>query len=323
MVAATRRAVPDHLVAIARLVGVCLLYAIGLLIGTFIAIGGAVVAAPEIGLSQFTQFARSHLYGLAALIPAQLLAIGAVLLATRWIDRRPVVTLGLWREGAWQAWLRGAAIAAVMMCSIVLVWYTLVDGATWSVNPDPVRAGAAAILGLLFFLAQGPGEEILFRGYILQNVTLRWNLWWGVGVSTLLFAIFHGLNANFGLLPFINLLLFGVVTALYKAFVDGGRLWGVFAIHTVWNWLQQVVFGLENSGLRSEPSITIFHVEPNRGLPEWVWGGGFGPEGTAATTLALLLLLWRCVAALRSQGGADVVRAAEEREKGASIALAA
>jgi hypothetical protein len=99
------------------------------------------------------------------------------------------------------------------------------------------------------------------------------------------------MNPGFGVLPFINLVLFGAGTALYRLNVDDGRLWGVFAIHTCWNWLQQVVFGLPNSGITSAPENALFSVSPNTSLPEALWGGGFGPEGTLAATVVLLGLV--------------------------------
>ena len=85
--------------------------------------------------------------------------------------------------------------------------------------------------------------------------------------------------------------LFGLATALYKLRVDRNQLWGVFGIHTVWNWLQQVVFGLPNSGLASAPENVLFTVTPPTGLPPPLSGGGFGPEGTVAGSLVLLALI--------------------------------
>jgi hypothetical protein len=35
----------------------------------------------------------------------------------------------------------------------------------------------------------------------------------------------------------------------------------------------------------------LFSVTPNTSLPDPFWGGGFGPEGTFAATLALLALV--------------------------------
>src|SRR6202023_894484 len=97
--------------------------------------------------------------------------------------------------------------------------------------------------------------------------------------------------------------LFGVAAALYKARVDNNQLSGVFAIHTVWNWLQQVVFGLPNSGGASTPDNALFFVTPNSALPEPIWGGGFGPEGTLAASLVLLALI-----ALTLRRGARTLR---------------
>jgi membrane protease YdiL (CAAX protease family) len=195
-----------------------------------------------------------------------------------------------------------------MMGFIVLVWYTLVDGATWSTNADLGRATLALLAGLAAFLVQGPSEEILFRGYILQIVSARYSLAWGIGVSAVLFAALHVANASFGLVPLINLTLFGAATAAYKTLIDDDQLWGVFAIHSVWNWLQQDVFGLENSGLASPIANTLFHVEPNRELPGPIWGGGFGPEGTVAATLVLLALLVRVILHVRRDTSVRPVR---------------
>ena len=110
----------------------------------------------------------------------------------------------------------------------------------------------------------------------------------------------------------LNLLLFGLATALYKLRIDGGQLWGVFAIHTVWNWLQQVVFGLPNSGNASTAANTLSSVQPNVAVPDLVSGGGFGPEGTLAATLLLLGLI-AAVLRLSSGGGGRLARRSASR----------
>ena len=80
-------------------------------------------------------------------------------------------------------------------------------------------------------------------------------------------------------------------SALYKVRIDAGQLWGVFAIHTMWNWLQQVVFGLPNSGLKPTPNDALFSITPNAAFVDPIWGGGFGPEGTLGASLVLLALI--------------------------------
>jgi membrane protease YdiL (CAAX protease family) len=229
--------------------------------------------------------------GLLGLGLAEGAALGAVLLVWRFLDRRPLAQLGLRTLDATNRWLRGAGAATLMMGFVVLAWYTLLDGAVWALNPDPARAGAALVIGLLGYAIQGPAEELLFRGYVFENVREQWGLPWAIATSSVSFALLHAPNPAFGVLPFINLVLFGVAMALYKARLDAGQLWGVFGIHTVWNWLQQVVFGLPNSGVPTVRENTLFLVTPNTSLPEPIWGGGFGPEGSLGATLVLLALI--------------------------------
>jgi uncharacterized protein len=248
------------------------------------------ILAYAVGQTLVPDTARGS-FGLLGLGVAEAAALGAVLLIWRLVDRRPVRELGLDTAEAKQGWLRGALIATLMMSFVVLVGYTLIDGASWDGNPDPLRAFVVVVVGFAGFAIQGPAEELLFRGYILENVRDQWGVRWAVVVSSLSFALFHAPNPGFGLLPLINLVLFGAGTALYKLNVDQKQLWGVFAIHTVWNWLQQVVFGLPNSGIASTPDDALFSVTPNTSLPDALWGGGFGPEGTLAASLVLLALV--------------------------------
>jgi membrane protease YdiL (CAAX protease family) len=282
-------------VVVARVVGATLVYQAVLFSAEILLL--FVVGLPVVPGAAQAPFA---LVGLGA---AEGAAFAAVLLVWQLVDRRPVRQLGLTPEGAPRRWLRGAGAATVMMGFIVVAWYTLLGGAAWEVNRDPIRAIVVLAVGLLGFVAQGPAEEVLFRGYILENLAARWGLRWAVIVSSLGFGLLHAPNPNFGPVPFVNLVLFGVATALYKVRVDDGQLWGVFGIHTIWNWLQQVVFGLPNSGIGSAPNNSLFTITPNASLSDLIWGGGFGPEGTLGASLVLLALI-----------GATLRRPAKPRE---------
>jgi membrane protease YdiL (CAAX protease family) len=229
--------------------------------------------------------------GFVGLGVAEALAFGTVLVFWRFVDGRRVRDLGLDPRFATRQWPRGAGVALLMMGFIVLAGYTLLDGATWELNGDTLRAAAVLVGGLAGFVVQGPAEEVLFRGYVFENLREEWGLRWAVGLSALGFALWHALNPAFSPLALLNLFLFGVATALYKVRIDRGQLWGVFAIHTAWNWLQQVVFGLPNSGIASTADNALFTVTPNTSLPGPIWGGGFGPEGTLAASLVLAALI--------------------------------
>jgi uncharacterized protein len=267
---------------VARVIGALLVY--------LAVLSAAAVIVYLVGLVLVPGAAQGP-FALVGLGVAEGAAFGSVLLIWRLVDRRPVKQLGLDPTRAGRRWLQGAGVATLMMGFIVLAWFTLLDGASWDVNPDPIRAAVVLVGGLVGFVVQGPAEELLFRGYILENVRARWGLRWAVVVSSISFGVLHARNENFGPLPLVNLVLFGVATALYKTRFDDGQLWGVFGIHTVWNWLQQVVFGLPNSGIASVADNAVFTVSPNTSLPDPIWGGGFGPEGTLGATLVLLALI--------------------------------
>jgi CAAX protease family protein len=285
---------PAGLLTLARIVGACLAY--------LAVLDVTVLAAYGLGQTIVPDAARGT-FGLLGLGLAEAAALAVVLLLWIRVDRQRVTALGLEpRCQPWRRWLRGALIATLMMGFIVIVGYTLLDGAGWELNTDWLRAGLALLGGLLGFALQGPAEEVLFRGYVLQNVRQQWGVGAALIVSSVTFSLLHLSNPGYGVLPFINLVLFGLGTALYRVYVDADQLWGVFAIHTVWNWLQQVVFGLPNSGITSVADNTLIQVTPDAGLPGPLSGGGFGPEGTLFASLVLLVLIGGSLRARAARG---------------------
>ena len=225
-----------------------------------------------------------------------LVALAATAVMAR-VEHRSFVTYGLprMRDLFRRMFWRGAAWGLSMSSAIILLIFLGGGYRIHGLNHTGAELAKFASLWLVANLLIGLSEEVLFRGHLFENLRDQWGLTLATLVSSLAFALLHAANPAFGPLPFANLILFGVATALYKARVDNGQLWGVFAIHTLWNWLQQVVFGLPNSGMAGLPENALFTVSPNLGVPDAISGGGFGPEGTLATTLVLLALIAACL----------------------------
>jgi len=157
-----------------------------------------------------------------------------------------------------------------------------------TIESDPtVWSGFAAIPGVLIMLTgwliQGAAEETLTRGFLLQVFGTRFGAVWGIIVSSALFSSLHLLNDNINWIAMINLFLFGVFACIYA--ISEGGLWGVFAIHSFWNWAQGNVLGLEVSGSFIGGTTLINLKEVG---PDWLTGGLFGPEGGLAVTLVLI-----------------------------------
>lgn len=141
------------------------------------------------------------------------------------------------------------------------------------------------IMTLIFFVVQGASEEVLVRGYLLPPITKRYGVIVGIIISALFFSVLHLANPNFAVFAFINIALFGVLTAIYM--YKDMSIWSVFAIHSAWNWMLGPVLGIEVSGLNLFSEHTMFKF--NITGPDWLFGGNFGLEGGFLATLILTI----------------------------------
>jgi membrane protease YdiL (CAAX protease family) len=218
--------------------------------------------------------------------------IGFTLIWVRFVDRRPATSIGLRTRHPLREWLRGLLVGAgLMLLSVGLMAAlgTIESGGNSLDTLIPLLiADPLPVLGavgmLLLFLVQGPAEEVVFRGYLLPVLGARGSITLGVVLSSTLFGLLHALNPNFGVLPLVNIVLAGVVFALYGLVEEG--LWGVFGLHSAWNWVQGNVLGLPVSGIAFGPSLFGLHEAG----PDWLTGGSFGPEGSVVVTLLLVVV---------------------------------
>jgi membrane protease YdiL (CAAX protease family) len=213
-----------------------------------------------------------------------------ILLIWAWIalwEKRPFWSLGLERQSWFGRFLRGGLIGIVLyslsLGLAAALGYVVLE------HSNPSQEGWAALGGVLVvalgWAIQGPAEEILCRGWLLQ-ATGRKRPWLGVVLSSALFALLHSLNPSVTVLAFVNLFLFGTLACLY-ALREGG-LWGICGLHAAWNWVQGNIFGIEVSGQHVAGGMLL-----NMKLvgPSIITGGAFGSEGGLAVTAVLLLAI--------------------------------
>lgn len=207
----------------------------------------------------------------------------------RYLDRQPLVSLGLQARNWFSRLLLGIGLGAGL---IGLVFVTM-SIAGWLVaepgRPDllPFLASALSWAALSFV------EELTFRGYILQGLAKAWTLPIAVAVSSLLFGMVHLIDPNVQLLAILNISMAGLFFAV--AYLVTRSLWLPAGIHIGWNLAEIHVLGFPGSG-HTEPSLLHSTVSG----PELVTGGAFGPEGgilgLAAWLLGIALLLGYWVA---------------------------
>lgn len=112
----------------------------------------------------------------------------------RWVDRRPFPALGLRIDvRAVLALVTGCALALLVALASaglagVLGWGRPIDASAMGA-PTISAAAVLALVLLRAFVLQGIGEEVLFRGYLMQSLRHRPVL--GVVISALAFTVPH------------------------------------------------------------------------------------------------------------------------------------
>lgn len=141
------------------------------------------------------------------------------------------------------------------------------------------------LLALVYFLLVSVVEEVAMRGLVLGRLLDgRVNKFWALLISSTLFSLIHLSNPNFTLIPFINILLAGLM--LGASYLYTRNLCFPIALHWFWNWLQGPVLGYEVSGNRLGDSSLLAIYLPESNL---INGGAFGFEGSILCTALMVI----------------------------------
>ncbi|HEY8476054.1 MAG TPA: type II CAAX endopeptidase family protein [Chloroflexota bacterium] len=243
----------------------------------FVLSGVAVVASLPITASQAASPGR---FLLTIGIAQALATLVAVWGFRRLLDRASLVSLGLLPASLWREALLGALVGSAAILFVVGVLW-LLGAVAFSPAPAIVPLTLAGVLVGATLLAFH--EELLVRGYILQNLAAGWGFAAAVAISSALFAVLHAFNPNTSAVAFVNLALSGVLFALL--YVLTGSLVAPTVAHAAWNLVQGAVFGLPVSGVDyfARAALLNARVKP----PDWLSGGAFGPEASVITLATL------------------------------------
>lgn len=200
------------------------------------------------------------------------------------VEKRPIRTLGFFKGHIWLNLLKGWGLGTLLLLVSFLGTYIL--GGLEFVKVDFSQRSLLYILSLVpFWFIQGGTEELVTRGWLLQTVTNKLNLSWGIAISSSFFSILHLGNQGVTALSLISIVLVGVLLALYMLKTD--NIWGVAALHGAWNFAQGNLVGVAVSGQNAGASL--LHFQARSGVPDWLSGGAFGLEGNLVTCLVLLV----------------------------------
>ena len=145
---------------------------------------------------------------------------------------------------------------------------------------------------LLAFLVavfiQSAAEEIVDRLYLYQKLRRRYKSpLVAILVNAIVFMALHVINPGFTAVAGSQILLVGIIFSVFVYYYNG--LWIAMWFHALWNFTQNIIFGLPNSGIVSEYSI--FKLEAASAESGFFYDVGFGVEGSIGASVVLVVVL--------------------------------
>ena len=136
--------------------------------------------------------------------------------------------------------------------------------------------------------AAGFVEELVFRGVILNLLSIRWNRWIGVLVPSLIFACLHIIGRKLSALSMVQLLIAGTLAGIMFSLIEieQQKIWNNALIHAIWNLFTSALVAV-NVTLKSDAIITFIPQNKNFLFT----GGDFGMESSLIAIAAYLIVI--------------------------------
>jgi len=193
------------------------------------------------------------------------------------VDKKDFKSLGFtWKKHQTDAWMGLLISLAILFMGALILSVTkklYLTNAVFSVD--------YFITAIVLYIVVAFTEEIVFRGYLLQNLMDSINRWWALTLVSLLFAVLHLQNGGVTPLAFLNVFIGGLLLGMNYIFTR--NLWFGIFFHFGWNFFQGSVLGFNISGTGIEQGSSIF-LQRTVG-EEYFTGGNFGFEGSLICTL--------------------------------------
>jgi membrane protease YdiL (CAAX protease family) len=182
--------------------------------------------------------------------------------------------------------LGGVALIAFVAGLLAIFGYYKVSGFS---GEQGILVKAFFRFGIGAFIQEFFVRLILYR--LLEELMGTWS---ALIIVAAFFGLIHIGNENATVFTSIAIAVSDIL--LVAAFVYTRRLWLVWGLHFGWNFMQDGVLGLPNSGITELPSW----IQPTVTGPGWFTGGSFGVEASVvAIALQVILGIWLLLHARR------------------------
>lgn len=206
--------------------------------------------------------------------------LGITWIFRRYIDSKSFVSMGYSMKGRLKDCIYGILVGLVLISlgffSLLFTDYLEITQIVFSFK---IVAGS-----FFFYLVAAMIEEVIFRGYVLNNLMEYGNKYLALFLSSVLFALIHGMNPNLTIIAMVNLAIAGGVLGI--TYIYTKNIWYPVFLHVSWNYFQGPIYGFEVSGTQAA-SIISQKVSGN----ELITGGSFGFEGSIILTVLMIVLI--------------------------------
>ena len=201
-------------------------------------------------------------------------------LMRKFVDKQSLLSLGFALKGYKNEAGLGlvGALSILGIGSLLLVATGNIIFISANLNAGPLLLELAIMLIVAFV------EELIFRGYLLNNLMQSTNKWVALAITSLLFAVYHFSNPDVSVFAIINIILAGFLIGINYIFTK--NLWFGICFHFAWNYFQGPILGYDVSGLK----LTSLLQQVISG-PELLTGGEFGFEGSLLCPLLFALFI--------------------------------
>jgi membrane protease YdiL (CAAX protease family) len=193
---------------------------------------------------------------------------------TKFIDRKPFKSVGFNYKKMGLDIALGITVGFLLIAIGFYILKTMGQLQIESINLDYLKIG----LGVLFCIIVALNEELIFRGYLLNNLMDSIPKYWALIIVSILFGVVHLGNPNIDLIGFSNIVLAGFFLGI--SYIYTKSLWFPIALHFSWNFFQGTIFGYSVSGTESYSLIRQSRIEDS------IWNGGeFGFEASITSLI--------------------------------------
>ena len=136
-------------------------------------------------------------------------------------------------------------------------------------------------------LIQSAAEELVCRVFMYQRLVRRYGKPVLAAVANAaFFALIHLGNGGVTVLGLLNIFVYGLLFSAMVVYMDSP--WAAFGAHAAWNFCQNIILGLPNSG--NVLPYSVWKLDAAAAADSFAYSVSFGLEGTVTASLTLLVV---------------------------------